>query len=79
MNDRLRRLAASGAIRRFTADADPAAHGLGVPAFVGVALARHRLPPGFALWVSRGSGAVLILFGPWALAGAARPLAVTPP
>lgn len=33
----------------------------------GVALARHRLPPGFALWVARLSGAVLIGFGLWAL------------
>lgn len=38
----------------------------------GVALARHRLPPGFALWVSRGSGAVLVGFGLWALAAAIR-------
>ena len=33
----------------------------------GVALARHRLPDGFALWVSRLSGAMLIGFGLWAL------------
>jgi putative LysE/RhtB family amino acid efflux pump len=38
----------------------------------GVALARHRLPPAFALWVSRASGAILIGFGLWALASGAR-------
>ncbi|MEN9061866.1 LysE family translocator [Ponticoccus litoralis] len=32
----------------------------------GVALARHRLPEGFTIWVSRLSGAVLISFGIWA-------------
>ncbi len=41
----------------------------------GVALLRHRLPPAFALWVARISGAVLIAFGLWALASAARQLA----
>ncbi|AWD20787.1 LysE family translocator [Fuscovulum blasticum] len=41
----------------------------------GVALLRHRLPPAFALWVARISGAVLIGFGLWALASAARQLA----
>lgn len=40
----------------------------------GVALARHRLPPGFALWVSRLSGLLLIGFGLWALASAGRQL-----
>jgi len=34
----------------------------------GVALARHRLPDGFAHWISRLSGIVLIGFGIWALA-----------
>ncbi|WP_108661296.1 LysE family translocator [Acuticoccus kandeliae] len=29
----------------------------------GVALARHRLPPAFARWVARLSGAILIAFG----------------
>lgn len=38
VNERIRRLTASGAIRRFTVDADPAALGLGVTAFVLVAL-----------------------------------------
>lgn len=33
----------------------------------GVALARHRLPEAFALWVSRLSGVVLIAFGLWAI------------
>lgn len=33
----------------------------------GVALARHRLPEGFARWVSRLSAALLIGFGLWAL------------
>jgi Lrp/AsnC family leucine-responsive transcriptional regulator len=37
-NDRIRRLTASGAIRRFTVDADPKALGLGVLAFVWVGL-----------------------------------------
>lgn len=36
----------------------------------GVALARHRLPESFAIWVSRLSGIVLIAFGLWALASA---------
>ena len=36
----------------------------------GVALARHRLPDSFALWVARASGALLIAFGVWAIAGA---------
>lgn len=39
VNERIRRLAASGAIRRFTVDADPAALGRGVLAFVWVLLA----------------------------------------
>jgi len=34
----------------------------------GVAALRHRLPAGFALWVARISGAVLIGFGLWSLA-----------
>lgn len=38
-NERIRRLTASGAIRRFTVDADPAALGVPVLAFVCVALA----------------------------------------
>ena len=37
----------------------------------GVALLRHRLPPAFALWVSRGSGLMLAGFGLWALLSAA--------
>lgn len=36
----------------------------------GIALLRHRLPAGFALWVSRLSGLVLIGFGLWAIATA---------
>ncbi|SED18043.1 LysE family translocator [Rhodobacter sp. 24-YEA-8] len=36
----------------------------------GVALARHRLPETFAGWVSRISGAVLIVFGIWAVGSA---------
>ncbi|MFC3614558.1 LysE family translocator [Lutimaribacter marinistellae] len=36
----------------------------------GVALARHRLPPSFSLWVSRLSGVVLIAFGLWAIGSA---------
>lgn len=39
VNERIRRLTGSGAIRRFTVDADPEAMGLGVLAFVWVALA----------------------------------------
>lgn len=39
VNERIRRLAASGVIRRFTIDADPEALGLGVTAFVFVGLA----------------------------------------
>lgn len=38
VNERIRRLTASGAIRRFTVDADPEALGLPVRAFVWVAL-----------------------------------------
>ena len=33
----------------------------------GVALARHRLPPAFAQWISRLSGIMLIGFGLWAV------------
>lgn len=33
----------------------------------GVALARHRLPEAFTIWVSRLSGIVLIAFGLWAV------------
>lgn len=33
----------------------------------GVAMARHRLPDAFAVWVSRLSGVVLIAFGLWSL------------
>jgi putative LysE/RhtB family amino acid efflux pump len=36
----------------------------------GVALARHRLPDAFAMWVSRLSGILLIGFGVWALVSA---------
>lgn len=39
-NERIRRLAAAGALRRFTVDADPAALGLGILAFVWVELAQ---------------------------------------
>ncbi len=39
VNERVRRLVAGGAIRRFTVDADPAALGHGVLAFVSVGLA----------------------------------------
>lgn len=38
VNERVRRLAASGAIRRFTVDVDPAALDLGILAFVWIAL-----------------------------------------
>ncbi|WP_417584659.1 LysE family translocator [Pelagibacterium sp.] len=38
----------------------------------GIALASHRLPETFALWVSRISGGVLIAFGIWAIASAFR-------
>jgi Lrp/AsnC family leucine-responsive transcriptional regulator len=38
VNDRIRRLTASGALRRFTVEADPAALGLPTLAFVSVAL-----------------------------------------
>jgi Lrp/AsnC family leucine-responsive transcriptional regulator len=38
VNDRIRRLTASGAVRRFTIDADPEAIGLGTLVFVWVAL-----------------------------------------
>ncbi|WP_133487371.1 LysE family translocator [Aliiroseovarius marinus] len=37
----------------------------------GVALARHKLPDGFALWVSRLSGMILIGFGIWAVSSVA--------
>lgn len=40
VNERIRRLAASGAIRRFTIDADPKALGLDVAAFVWVGLSQ---------------------------------------
>ena len=40
VNERIRRLAASGAIRRFTIDADPKSLGLGVAAFVWVGLSQ---------------------------------------
>jgi len=40
VNERIRRLSASGAIRRFTIDADPKALGLGVAAFVWVGLSQ---------------------------------------
>jgi putative LysE/RhtB family amino acid efflux pump len=36
----------------------------------GVALMRHRLPKGLALWISRLSGAILLGFGLWALVSA---------
>lgn len=36
----------------------------------GVSLFRNRLPPGFSIWVSRISGAVLIGFGAWAIGSA---------
>jgi len=36
----------------------------------GVALARHRLPDSFARWVARGSGALIVAFGLWALSSA---------
>lgn len=36
----------------------------------GVALIQHRLPASASLWVARGSGAVLIGFGLWALLSA---------
>lgn len=36
----------------------------------GVALARHRLPDAFAMWVSRLSGVILIAFGLWAVGSA---------
>lgn len=36
----------------------------------GVALVHHRLPAGFAIWVSRVSGGILIGFGLWAVASA---------
>ncbi|MCM5555674.1 Lrp/AsnC family transcriptional regulator [Pleomorphomonas sp. NRK KF1] len=39
VNERIRRLVASGVIRRFTVDADAAAMGLGIAAFVFVGLA----------------------------------------
>lgn len=38
----------------------------------GVALAQHRLPPAFALWVARGSGALMLGFGLWAIGTALR-------
>lgn len=41
----------------------------------GVALIRHRLPEGFALWVSRLSGVILLGFGLWAIGGALLRLA----
>ncbi|MGP3696381.1 LysE family translocator [Rhodobacter sp. NSM] len=36
----------------------------------GVALAHRRLPPAFALWVSRASGMLMLGFGLWAIATA---------
>ena len=47
VNERIRRLAASGAIRRFTIDADPKALGLGVAAFVWVGLSQAADEPQF--------------------------------
>lgn len=35
-----------------------------------VAALHHRLPPAFALWVGRGSSAMMAVFGLWALASA---------
>jgi putative LysE/RhtB family amino acid efflux pump len=43
-----------------------------------VALIRTRLPDGFALWVSRASGLVLILFGLWSLGTLALSLLPAP-
>ncbi|MCX5520882.1 Lrp/AsnC family transcriptional regulator [Kaistia defluvii] len=47
VNERIRRLAASGAIRKFTVDADPAAFGKPILAFVWIALAAEADEAGF--------------------------------
>jgi len=52
VNERIRRLTASGAIRRFTVDTDPAAAGLPVLAFVWIALAAGADEAAFRLWAA---------------------------
>ncbi|MGH2340550.1 Lrp/AsnC family transcriptional regulator [Segnochrobactraceae bacterium EtOH-i3] len=52
VNERIRRLMAAGAIRRTTVDADPAAFGLPVTAFLWVALAPGADEAGFRLWAA---------------------------
>lgn len=58
VNERIRRLVAAGAIRRFTVDADPAALGLPVLAFVFVALAPGTDEQAFRAFA--GSHAVIL-------------------
>ncbi|QPC42220.1 Lrp/AsnC family transcriptional regulator [Kaustia mangrovi] len=57
VNDRIRRLTASGAIRRTTVDADPAAFGLPVLAFVLVGLAQEADEAAFRRY-ARDHGAI---------------------
>ncbi|KKB84137.1 AsnC family transcriptional regulator [Devosia limi DSM 17137] len=52
VNERIRRMTASGAIRRFTVDIDPLALGLGVLAFVWVELAGDADEQAFRDWVA---------------------------
>lgn len=52
-NERIRRLTASGAIRRFTVDADPSALGVPVLAFVCVALAADADEAAFRAFAGR--------------------------
>ena len=52
VNDRIRRLQAQGAIRRFTVDTDPAALGLPVLAFVWVALRDGADEPAFRAYAA---------------------------
>ncbi len=52
VNERIRRLVAAGAIRRMTVDADPAALGQPVTAFLWVALATGADESGFRRWAA---------------------------
>lgn len=52
VNERIRRLVATGAIRRMTVEADPAALGLPVLAFVWVALAQGADEAAFRRWAA---------------------------
>lgn len=67
VNERIRRLVATGAIRRFTIDADPDALGLGILAFVWVGLGMEADEAAFRAFAS-GHRAVIEchhVTGPW--------------